>query len=208
MVKHFMWIVGLKIDSQFSRCKNLRLPRKQQNALITILKESSVPILSLQTSRCVLTSEWEPIVFNMMCTVLFWISLCFCCFMQPFKGGHDVLLGILKQHYVTFFLLQNHCDGTVSCDWLNGVSVSATPPLSLVSTLCNFSGRGGSQCYICLLQQTSFQGITLLRCSEFCLQLAPTYLTNCYRAWICIYDSGVALRNCGGRQILQNVNFY
>ena len=33
-------------------------------------------------------------------------------------------------------------------------------------------------------------------------------LTNCHKHWICIYDSGVAVRNCVGRQITQNDNFY
>ena len=36
----------------------------------------------------------------------------------------------------------------MSCNKLNGVSVSVAPSPSLVSALCNFSERAGSQCYI------------------------------------------------------------
>ena len=54
----------------------------------------------------------------------------------------------LKHHYVTFCFKVTAChvNGTGSCNRVNGVSVSATPPpLSLVSAPCNICGRAGSQ---------------------------------------------------------------
>ena len=44
-----------------------------------------------------------------------------------------------------------HFDGKVSCNRVNGISVSATPPPSLVSALRHFSERAGSQHYTRLL---------------------------------------------------------
>lgn len=65
----------------------------------------------------------------------------------------------LKHHFVISFTLnyqlQNHFDGLVCCKRVNGVSVTASAPLSLVSALCPYSERVGSQCYTSKYQLSS-----------------------------------------------------
>ena len=60
-----------------------------------------------------------------------------------------------------FFALKlaasSHFDGVVSCNRLKGVSVSGTPPPSLVPALCNISGRVGKQRYMFTSRSTSYR---------------------------------------------------
>ena len=84
--------------------------------------------------------------------------------------------------------------------------------LSILLALCDFSERVGSRHYIyILLQDTSgdTREMTVLQCNEFGLQLAATLcLSNCHRRGICVYDSSVALRNCGEGATNSNSNVY
>ena len=69
--------------------------------------------------------------------------------------------------------------------------------------LCNFSERAGSQRHTLLLQDTKFSAYNTA-VMWWGLSVVSTYITS---DRLCIYNSGVALRNCRGRQITQNANF-
>lgn len=95
----------------------------------------------------------------------------------------------------------------MSCNRVNGVSVSATsPPLILVSALCNFKVSVGSQRYIRVY--FNIQVSTLLWCNVFSF----SFWQIVANLGFCIHNSGVALKNCGERpkkshkfQFLHNV---
>ena len=61
--------------------------------------------------------------------------------------------------------LQNHVDGTVSCNSTNSVAASDTQPPSLVSALSNFSERAGSQRYGHVYFNIQVFNTTMLRCN-------------------------------------------
>lgn len=89
-------------------------------------------------------------------------------------NGHSCIWAVLKLHYVTFLAWNNSLTimlmlQSLVIGWM--VSVSATPPPHYLFLHYVTFERVGSQRYRCtsLLPFTSFQHLTLLRHSEFCL---------------------------------------
>ena len=92
-------------------------------------------------------------------------------------------------------------DGKISCNRENGVAVSATPPHSLVSALCNFSERVGSQRYIHVYFNAQVLFIVTLIHLYYIVQI----VTDLRFVFTTVVTLSEMVR---GHQIAQNANFY
>ena len=88
-------------------------------------------------------------------------------------------------------------------DW-NNSSTSLRSVDYFEVTLCDFFVP--CFCTVTASQTCLLQVLNTWHCCDV-MTFVILRLTNWHRPGICVYDSGVALRTCGGRQIVQTVSF-